>query len=55
MYKGDEFIPYALLMIYFNLYNYAIQNNLVLESYDVTWNCPDTVVQLLSRSVSFWK
>ena len=28
------------LMLYFHLYNYAIQNNLVSESYDATWNCP---------------
>ena len=29
------------LMLYFHLYNYAIQNNLVSESYDATWNCPN--------------
>ena len=31
----------SVLMLYFHLYNYAIQNNLVSESYDATWNCPD--------------
>ena len=30
----------SVLMLYFHLYNYAIQNNLVSESYDATWSCP---------------
>jgi hypothetical protein len=28
------------MKLFFYLYNYAIQNNLVSESYDATWNCP---------------
>ena len=34
----------SVLMLYFHLYNYAIQNNLVSESYDATWSCPLVIV-----------
>ena len=36
----------SVLMLYFHLYNYAIQNNLVSESYDATWSCPWDILNI---------
>ena len=44
----------SVLMLYFHLYNYAIQNNLVSESYDATWSCPYAILPIKSTvSCSF--